>query len=327
MKKLLTLLTAFTLSIGLFSCTKAKQTNICIVKLGTHTSLNEIESSIKNRLIDKGYGSEKYALDFYNANFSSADSASIMQSIKNKADVVVAIATPVAQAAYNNLKDTTPIVFAAVSDPMGAHLVSSLESPTENITGTSDEIQVDLIIDKALEINPTLSKLGFIYNPSEDNSVSNKAKIEAYCKEKKIEVISSTIQNAGEMSEVASVLVNKVEAMFVTDDNTVASAMSILSSICRKKKIPCYTGADSEVKDGGMLCVGINYKLLGETTADMVISILEGVKIKDIPVKVFKDNLKTYLNTSYIEETNISIPSSILNDPNLVKITDNDQTR
>ena len=56
----------------------------------------------------------------------------------------------------------------------------------------------------------------------------------------------------------------------------------------------------------------------------MVISILEGVKIKDIPVKVFKDNLKTYLNTSYIEETNISIPSSILNDPNLVKITDND---
>ena len=73
-----------------------------------------------------------------------------------------------------------------------------------------------------------------------------------------------------------------------------------------------------------MLRVGINYKLLGETTADMVISILEGVKIKDIPVKVFKDNLKTYLNTSYIEETNISIPSSILNDSNLVKITDND---
>ena len=169
-----------------------------------------------------------------------------------------------------------------------------------------------------------MSKLGFIYNPSEDNSVSNKAKIEAYCKEKNIEVVSSTIQNAGEMSEVASVLVNKVEAMFVTDDNTVASAMSVLSSICREKKIPCYTGADSEVKDGGMLCVGINYKLLGETTADMVISILEGVKIKDIPVKVFKDNLKTYLNTSYIEETNISIPSSILNDPNLVKITDND---
>ena len=156
MKKLLSLLTAFTLSIGLFSCTKAKQTNICIVKFGTHTSLDEIESSIKNRLIDKGYGSEKYALDFYNAYFSSADSASIMQSIKNKADVVVAIATPVAQAAYNNLKDTTPIVFAAVSDPMGAHLVSSLESPKENITGTSDEIQVDLIIDKALEINPTL---------------------------------------------------------------------------------------------------------------------------------------------------------------------------
>ncbi len=197
MKKLLSLLTAFTLSIGLFSCTKAKQTNICIVKLGTHTSLDEIESSIKNRLIDKGYGSEKYALDFYNANFSSADSASIMQSIKNKADVVVAIATPVAQAAYNNLKDTTPIVFAAVSDPMGAHLVSSLESPKENITGTSDEIQVDLIIDKALEINPTLSKLGFIYNPSEDNSVSNKAKIEAYCKEKKIEVIVSIRDESG----------------------------------------------------------------------------------------------------------------------------------
>lgn len=322
MKKLLSLLASFALSFSLFSCAGEKKTNICIVKFGTHTSLDEIESSIQNKLINEGYGSKDYSINLYNSSFSPSDCASIMQSIKNKADIVVAIATPVAQAAYNNLKDDTPIVFAAVSDPIGAKLVTSLDSPSENITGTSDEIQVDLIINKALEIDPSLSKLGFIYNPSEDNSVSNKAKIEAYCKEKNIEVISSTIQNAGEMSEVASVLVNKVDAIFVTDDNTVASSMSILSSICRKKKIPCYTGADSEVKDGGMLCVGINYTVLGEATADMVISIINGTQIKDIPVKVFKDNLKTYLNTSYIEETGITLPSNILNDPNLVKVED-----
>ena len=123
------------------------------------------------------------------------------------------------------------------------------------------------------------------------------------------------------MSEVANVLVSNVDAVLVTDDNTVASAMSVLGDICVEAKKPCYTGADSLVKDGGMLCVGINYQTLGEYTADMVIEILNGKAISEIPVKVFNDNLKIYLNEDFVKNAEIVIPNSILEDENLVKIT------
>lgn len=294
---------------------------IAIVQLGTHMSLDEINQAIVEKLEEAGYNAGKYKISQHNANFSSDVANQIMQTLNN-AEVVIAIATPVAQAAFQSLPMDKPIVFAAVSDPKAAGLVENITAPEGNITGTSDEIQVNLIIDKAKEINPDLAKLGFIYNPNEDNSVSNLKKIRAYCETKGIEVKASTIQNAGEMSEVANVLIRDVDAMFVTDDNTVASGMKILSEICRKAKKPCYTGADSMVRDGGMLCIGINYSTLGEYTAQMVIDILSGVEIKDIPVKVFNENLKIYLNEDYIAETGISIPDSILTDSNLVKVKD-----
>lgn len=322
MKKILSFICLVFCIFLLTSCGSNKK-EIAIVQFGTHTSLDEINQAITNKLALEGYDSGEYKISQYNANFSSDTASQIMQTLKNKADVVVAIATPVAQAAYNTLSNDTPIVFAAVSDPKAANLVNNIETPEDNITGTSDAIQIDLIIDKALEINPNLKKIGFVYNPNEDNSVSNLQKIQNYCNTKNIEVKTSTIQNAGEMSEVANVLIKDVDAILVTDDNTVASSMSVLADICRTAKKPCYTGADSMVKDGGMLCVGINYTTLGEYTASMVIDILNGKEIKDIPVKIFDSNLKIYLNEDYISQTNITIPNSILNDENLVKIKDN----
>ncbi len=320
MKRVLGLLAIIVLLFTLASCQKDK-VEIAIVQLGTHTSLDEINQAITSKLEDNGYNEGDYEITQHNANFSNDTANQIMQILKNRADVVVAIATSVAQAAYNVMPSDTPIVFAAVSDPVAAGLMTDVSSPNENVTGTSDEIQIDLIIDKALEIDPDLKKLGFIYNPNEDNSVSNKNKIEAYCQTKNIEFVARTIQSAGEMSEVANVLVSNVDAVLVTDDNTVASAMSVLGDICVEAKKPCYTGADSLVKDGGMLCVGINYQTLGEYTADMVIEILNGKAISEIPVKVFNDNLKIYLNEDFVKNAEIVIPNSILEDENLVKIT------
>ncbi len=322
MRKLLSLLCVVCCLFLLASCGSNK-TEIAIVQLGTHLSLDEINEAITKKLEEEGYAEGDYKITQYNANFSNDTASQIMQNIKNKADIVVAIATPIAQAAFNTLSSETPIVFAAVSDPKEANLITNILAPEANITGTSDAIQVDLIIDKAKEIDPDLKTLGFIYNPMEDNSVSNLNKIKEHCKTKDIDVKTATIQNAGEMSEVANALIKNVDAVFVTDDNTVASSMSVLSEICRTAKKPCYTGADSMVKDGGMLCVGINYTTLGEYTASMVIDILNGKKIEEIPVKVFDTDLKIYLNEDFISETNIVIPENILKDANLVKIKDN----
>ena len=96
--------------------------------------------------------------------------------------------------------------------------------------------------------------------------------------------------------------------------------MSVLGSICRDAGKPCYVGADSMVKDGGMMCIGINYTILGEKTGEMALDILGGKKVSEVPVKIFNDNLNLYLNKTYVEEADIEIPAEILNDPMLVEI-------
>ena len=126
------------------------------------------------------------------------------------------------------------------------------------------------------------------------------------------------------MSEIASSLVERVDAIFVSDDNTVAAGMNALGSICRNAHKPCYVGADSMVKDGGMMCIGINYTVLGNETGKMALDILGGKKVSEVPVKVFDDDLNLYLNLTYLEEAGITLPEEIMNDPLLVSITEND---
>ena len=298
-----------------------KPKQIALIQLGTHTSLNEIKDAVVERIFQEG---KRYQITHRNAEFSMDTAAQIVASFKGRADVAIAIATPIAQACYNGFDDDTPIVFAAVSDPIGAGLLANLEHPEGNITGTSDAIQVESILDKARLVDPELDELGFIYNPAEANSVSNKAKVEAYCTAHAIAVRSSAISASGEMSEIASSLIGRVDAVFVSDDNTVAAGMSALGSICREAGKPCYVGADSMVKDGGMLCLGINYTVLGTKTAEMALDILAGKKISDIPVKVFDDDLRLYLNTAFVEEAGISLPPEILDDPLLVRISEGD---
>ncbi|MCR5079112.1 MAG: ABC transporter substrate-binding protein [Bacilli bacterium] len=318
--RILAVLSAFALA-SLASC-GGNQKTIAIVQLMTHTSLDEINEAIVKTLEGSDvYRNSGYSLVQENPEGDMSILSQTMAKLNETADIVVAIATPVAQTAYNKLSSDKSIVFAACSDPIGSGIVRNLEKPGENITGTSDAIQVKSIIDKALLIDPDLDELGFIYNPMEANSVANKVKIEDYCKEKNISLISSMISNSKEMSEVANVLSNKVDAIFVTDDNTVASSMPSLVAATKKAGIPCYTGVESMVRDGGMYCLGINYGELGKKTGEMVLDILSGTKAGDIPVKIFDDNLNSYLNIDYINETGIKIPSSIMDDPYLVKIS------
>lgn len=301
------------------SCSNANNNQkIAIIQLGTHTSLNEINEAIQKKI--KSH--EGYQIVYKNAEFSLDVASQIVSSLKGQVDLAIAIATPIAQACYNGFSDNTPIVFAAVSDPVGAGLIKNIDAPEGNITGTSDAIQVDSILDKALLIDPELDELGFIYNPAEANSVSNKNKIEAYCASHEIAFNAASISAAGEMKEIASALINRVDAVFVTDDNTVASAMSVLGEECRKAKKPCYVGADSMVKDGGMFSIGIDYTVLGEETGQMAIDILKGKKISEVPVKIYDEDLKIYLNKAYVDEIGITIPSSILEDPNLVEVNE-----
>lgn len=289
--------------------------SIGVAQIVDHTSLNMIRDAFKEEMIALGY--PESGMDFQNASNDISNLNSIMQKFNgDNKDIIVAIATPTAQAAANYASER-PVVFSAVSDPIKAGLLTSMDKPDKGITGTSDEIQVDQILDLALAIHPDLKTLGFLYNPGEANSVSNLEKVKAYCEEKNIALIESAVTGISDVQTNAQVLLTKVDAVFVPNDNTVASAMSALAAEAQKAKVPVYVGADSMVMDGGFATVGIDYAQLGRETARMTDAILSGKKPEELPVAVFKTDLKIYINEKVMQELGITLPDDIKNSEQL----------
>ena len=296
---------------------------IGVIQLVEHKSLDIIYNSFKE-LKELGYvDGENVKITFQNAQGDMSNITSIVQGFEgDKQDVVVGIATPVAQGAMS-LTKTTPVVFSAVTDPIGAGVLTDMNAPDKGMTGTSDAVQIDKIMDLALEITPNVKKVGFIYNPGEDNSVTNLGLLEKYVKEKNLELETVSISTSADLQTAAASLFEKVDMIFVSNDNTVAEAMPILTSEAIKAKKPVYVGADSMVMDGGLATVGIDYTDLGEETAKMVDEILKGKPVNEIPVKVFKDDLFIYVNTDTAKALGIEIPDSIKNDKKFVEIKSN----
>lgn len=294
---------------------------VAIIQYVEHTSLDTIKKAFDKQMEELGYKQgENINYTFKNAQGDANTAPSIIQGFQSeKKDCVVAIATPVAMSAAVMAKDT-PVVFAAVTDPISAGLTSSLEKPDKNITGTSDEIQVEQILEKALEVDPDLKTLGVIYNKGEVNSVTNIEKAKAFCEKNNISIVEGTITAVNEVQSAIDVLASKSDAIFAPNDNMVASAMDIVSTACTKAKVPLYVGADSMVQDGGFLSVGINYDDLGKETANMVDKILKGEKVENIPVKVFKEDLSIYVNKKVLDELGITLPDSIKNDKAYVEM-------
>lgn len=306
---------------GCYHTTNSDLQKVAIVQYVEHTSLNTIKAAFDQQMEELGYvDGENVEYIFKNAQGDNSIAASITQTFAaEEPDVIMAIATPVAQSVAS-LSQTTPIVFAAVSDPISSQLTSSLEHPDKNITGTSDEIQVDLILEKAQEINPNLKRLGVIYNKGETNSVTNIEKAKTYAQQHDIEIVEATVTNVNEVQSAIDVLASQCDAVFAPNDNTVASAMNVVGNACVKAGIPLYVGADSMVQDGGFLSVGINYEELGRETALMVDQILKGASVEDIPVKVFKEDLNIYVNQDVFNHLGIQLPENILNDESLMMI-------
>lgn len=323
MKKLMKMMAVGALGMSVLAgCGSNEEKKIPVVSVAQiveHKSLNTIRDSFKAEMEELGYkDGENIKLTFKDAGGQQNTLESIMSTFEgNKSDVIVAIATPTAQTAAK-YSEHIPVVFSAVSDPVGAGLLDDLSKPNHNITGTSDEIQVDQILELALKIDPDMKTLGFIYNASEANSVSNLAKAKAFCEKHNITLREGSGSNITEISSAVSVLTDQCDAIFAPNDNTVASSMSALVTAANEKKVPVYTGADSMVSDGGFATVGIDYTELGKETARMVDQILKGKDVKDIPVKVFKTNLNIYVNEKTRKELGITLPEEIAESKNLV---------
>ena len=271
-----------------------------IVKYVDDASLDQIEQSIQAELDKKG---AELGVTFDYADYTKngqADSTTLNQIaadlIADGVDVIIPIATPAAlimQAATE--ENAIPVVFSAVSDPVGAGLVDSLEAPGSNITGTSDALNVEAVIDLMLAANPDLKKLGLLYDQGQDASKSAIAAAKAYCEAKGIETVEKTGTTNDELALSADALIAaKVDAVFTPTDNTVMTAELAIYEKFVDAKIPHYAGADSFALNGAFCGYGVNYVTLGTSTADIAVDVLvNGAQPASTPVQIMSSGIAT----------------------------------
>ena len=278
-----------------------------IVQYMDHASLNQITEHLEKELDAKAEelgASFDYADYFINGQGDSTIISQGLAQLKDDGvDAVVCVATPTALTAQSVFEGTdTPIIFSAVTDPVGAGLVASMDEPGGNITGTSDALNTEAIMNLIFAQNPDASKIGLLYSTSEDSSTQAIADAKAFLDEKGVEYVEKTGTSTTEVSQAADALIAAgVDAIFTPTDNTVMSAELSIYDKLADAGIPHYTGADSFALNGAFLGFGINYADLGSQTADMVADILAGGKTPaSCPVVTLGNGIAT-INTETAE--------------------------
>ena len=287
--------------------TMAEDYKVGIVQYVDDASLNQITENIEKELDAKG---EELGVTFNYADYFSnaqADSSVLNQIstdlLADQVDVIVAIATPVAMVMQSATEDTDiPVIFSAVSDPVGAGLVESMDAPGGNITGTSDALDTATIMNLMLAANPDLKKVGLLYDTAQDSSLNAIQDAIAFCEENGIEYEEKTGSTTDDVILAAqSLIADGVEAVFTPTDNTIMTAELSIYELFNDAKIPHYTGADSFALNGAFCGYGVDYANLGVATADMVAEVLTGdADVAATPVQTFDNGIAT-VNTDTCE--------------------------
>ena len=288
----------------------AAEYQVGIIQFVDDASLNQIEQNIEKELTAKSEeGEDTYVFDGYVYN-GQADSTTLnqitTQLIDDGVDVIVPIATPAAQIVQAATEDNQiPVVFSAESDPVGAGLAESMDAPGANITGTSDALNTNAILDLMFVANPDIKKVGLLYSQSEDSSKKPIEDAKAYLDEKGIEYVEKTGTNNTEVTQAADALIAAgVDAVFTPTDNTVMTAELAIYEKFIEAGIPHYCGADSFALNGAFCGYGVDYAKLGVETADMVIEVLQGADPATTPIKTFDNGIAT-VNTETAEALGI----------------------
>lgn len=290
---------------------------IGISKIVSHPALDAVEQGVKDELAARGITA---SFDSQSANGDVNTATQIANKFKSdRVDAVVAIATPTAVAAANVIKDI-PIVFATVTDPVGAGLVGPDKMGSLNVTGLSDKIDV---LDQIKLFNRirTIKTLGYIYTSSEANSASALADVQAACKELGITVVAQSITNSSEVKQATQAIISRVDGIYLTTDNTVFSALPALVEVALANKKPVFSADTTSAMNGGcVIASGFDYYKAGRATGVIVVEVLGGKDPASIPVKYITDPSETdfLVDLDAAAICGITIPDDILASANKI---------
>ena len=307
MKRIIAIMTAVILTLSLFAFASAEEVvyKVGICNYVDDASLNQIVENIEARLA--AIGEEQGVVFDVHYDNCNADASVMSQIIANfiaeEVDLMVGVATPVAMQMQAMTEDNLiPVVFAAVSDPLAVELVDSLEAPGANITGTSDYLNTDAVLNLIFAANPEAANIGLLYDVGQDASATPIAAAKAFLEAKGVAYKEYTGGNVSEVVQAAQALIfDGVDAVFTPTDNTIMTAELSIYEMLAEAGIPHYTGADSFALNGAFLGYGVDYANLGVETADMISDILiGGASPAELPVKTF-DNGTATINTETCE--------------------------
>lgn len=286
---------------------------IGITQLVEHPSLDKARIGFIKALEDNGYkDGENLKIDYQNAQNDMPTTQIIANKfVTDKNDLIYAISTPSAQAAYNTTKDI-PILITAVTDPVAAGLVKSLDKPDGNVSGTSDYLSIDKNLEVIKTLIPNAKTIGVLYNTSEVNSTLQVDTLKEYASKNQYTVIEKGVSSANEINQAMSSLIGKVDVLYVPTDNLIVSSMPLVSKIATDNKIPVIASEDGSVKSGALACNGIDYEKLGYKTGELAVKVLKGEKVSNLPITMLdetqiiinEDTLKA-LSMEKIEDKNI----------------------
>ncbi len=289
----------------------AKSVKIGISQIVTHPSLDAVRKNFLDELAKNGYVEGKnLTVDYKNPEGDQSTLNTIAQGFAaDKKDLVLAIATPTALAMAQAISDK-PILFAAVTDPVGAKLVASLDAPGKNVTGTSDMNPIDKQIALVKQLVPNVKTIGMVYSSAEQNSLVQVDLAKAAAQKVGLAVKAAAITNSSEVQQGAQSLVGNCEAVFIGTDNTVVSGFEGLLAVTQPAKLPVVTADADSVKRGAVASYAVDYAKMGVQTAQMALKIFNGSAPAAMPVETQKDPQLT-INPAAAAKIGLTIPDAV----------------
>lgn len=306
------LLLAMAAAAALMGPACAAEVTVAVTAIVEHPALDAVRDGVKDALAAAGYkDGENLKFIYKSAQGNVATAAQIARQLAGESpDVIVPISTPSAQAVVAATHDI-PVVFSAISDPVGAQLIKSMKHPGANVTGLSDMSPVAEHVALIKEIVPTVKTVGFLYNSGEANSVSLLAAFKAAAEAAGIKVVESAATKTAEVQGAARALTGKVDAIYVPTDNTIISALESAVTVAEESKTPLFSADTDSVARGSIAALGFNYYDVGKQTGEVVVRILKGEKPGDIDATVAKGT-DLVVNKGAAALMGVELPAAVL---------------
>ena len=285
---------------------------VAILQYMPHSSLDNCTQGVKNALDAAGIA---YDVQIGSSGIADTDCQSYAEQMASSGNysAIIAVATPAAVSAYSAVRNASsdiPVIFCAVSDPVSAGLVNSLDAPGNNCTGTADAVDIAGQVQLIKTMQPNIKNLGVIYTTTEANSISQLATLKAECDANGINLVQKGINEASELQAVAVSLVNEVDAITNLTDNNVVDNMSVVLEQANQKGIPIYGSEIEQVKKGCLASASIDYVALGEKTGQIAVDVLGGKSAATYPVVTVSDSF-VVVNPDVASTLGITIPAEL----------------